>query len=39
MYKLDHPGTVRLHECYEDSKYIYMVMDLAAHGTVRFKPK
>ena len=34
MSHLDHPGVVHLHEVYEDTKYIYLIMDLAAQGTV-----
>jgi len=32
MKKIDHPNILRLHETYEDAKYIYLILELCTGG-------
>jgi len=32
MIKLDHPNVIKLYETYEDTKYLYLVMELCEGG-------
>jgi calcium-dependent protein kinase len=32
MIHLDHPNVIKLHEIYEDSKYVHLVLDLCIGG-------